>query len=260
MPPSVRVPLGELLGFLLVLARVSGALVFVPLPGMRHGPPVARALLATGTALALYPLWPALPAALPRPSQLVGWLLAEAALGLTIGVAVSLLNEGFLVAAQIFGLPAGYSYASTVDPTTEADSNVLLVFAQFLAGLLFFALGLHLEVVRIFARSLVLYPPGTYLATPAGAEMALTLGAAMFSIGLRLAMPVVALLLLADVTLALLGRIHAHLQLLMLAFPVKMLAALAMLSAITGLYLKLYRAAAERSFEVLMRVLAGHGG
>ncbi len=260
MLPSVRVPIEELLGFLLVLTRVSAALVFVPLPGMRHGPRLARVVLAAGTALALHPLWPAMPGTLPSPAQLLGWLLAEAALGLTVGVAVSLLNEAFLVAAQIFGLPAGYSYAATIDPATEADSNVLLVFAQFLAGLLFFSLGLHLEVVRIFARSLELYPPGTYLATPAGAEMLLTLGAAMFSIGLRLAMPVVALLLLADLTLALLGRINAHLQLLMLAFPVKMLAALAMLAAITGLYLKLYRASADRSFGILMRVLAGDGG
>jgi flagellar biosynthetic protein FliR len=250
----------RLLSGLLVLARVGGALAFVPLPGVRQGPSAARAALIVTLTVALYPAWPAPPAAWPDAALLAGWLLSEAALGLTVGLAVSFLNEAFLVAAQIFGLQAGYSYAATVDPATEADSNVLLVFAQFMAGLLFFALGLHLEVVRVFARSLETYPPGAYGLTPARAEAVLKLGAAMFSQGLRLALPVVALLVLADATLALLGRIHAHLQLLMLAFPVKMLGALAMLGATAALYPKLYRAAAEETFRLLVRLLAGHGG
>ena len=48
----------------------------------------------------------------------------------------------------------------------------------------------------------------------------------MFSVGLRLALPVVALLVMVDVALALLGRLNPQLQLLSLAFPVKMLTAL----------------------------------
>ena len=43
---------------------------------------------------------------------------------------------------------------------------------------------------------------------------------------LRLALPVVALLLMVDVALALLGRLNQQLQLLALAFPAKMLTAL----------------------------------
>lgn len=254
-----QVSLADVSAFLLVLARVGGALVFVPLPGMRHGPPAARVLLATGAAAALYPFWPASSAGV-RPVQLAGWLAAEAAFGLTVGLAVAMLNEAFLLAAQIFGLPAGYSYAATIDPATEADSNVLLVFVQFLAGLLFFALGLHLAVLRIFAQSLEWYPPGSYLVAPAGVEAILRLGAAMFSLGLRLALPVVALLILADITLALLGRLHGHLQLLMLTFPIKMLGALALLAALMGVYLKVYRGAAETGLRALLKALGDHGG
>jgi flagellar biosynthetic protein FliR len=170
------------------------------------------------------------------------------------------LSAPLLVAAQIFGLPAGYSYAATIDPATEADSGVLLVMAQFLASLLFFALGLHLETIRIFAASYRWWPPGAWMASAASAQGVIALGAGMFSLGLRLALPVVGLLLLADVALSLLGRIHAHLQLLLLAFPVKMLGALAMLAGVLGLYLKLYRGAAEHTFRVLWEAMASRGG
>jgi flagellar biosynthetic protein FliR len=253
MPP-------EALSFLLVLARVGGALVFVPLPGIRQGPQPARLVLAVSLAVALYPAWPEPPERAPDAARMAAWLLGEAAFGLTAGLAVAFLNESFALAAQVFGLPAGYSYAATIDPATEADSAVLLVMAQFLASLLFFALGMHLEVVRVFARSLERWPPGSWLPSPAQAEGLIALGAAMFSLGVRLALPVVGLLLLADVALALLGRIHSHLQLLMLAFPVKMLGALAMLAATLGLYLKVYRGAAERTVMSLWEMTGGRGG
>lgn len=251
---------GTVLAFLLVLARVGGALVFVPLPGIRHGPAPARLVLAVSLALALFPAWPAPPEGSPDAGRLALWMISEAAFGVTVGVGVAFLNEIFLMAAAIFGLPAGYSYAATIDPATEADSAVLLVLAQFLAGLLFFALGLHLEVVRIFARSFEAWPPGSFLLDPAGARRLIALGAGMFSVGLRLALPVVGLLLLADATLSLVGRIHAQLQLLMLAFPVKMLGALAMVAAVLGLYLRVYRSAAEATLVVLWEATGRRGG
>jgi flagellar biosynthetic protein FliR len=164
---------------------------------------------------------------------------------------VSFLIETLIVAAQALGVQAGYSYASTVDPTTQADSNVLMVFAHLTSGLLFFALGLDRQVLALFARSLSVYPPGAFQLNPPAAEAILQLGGAMFSLGLRLAMPVIVLLLLVDIALALLGRINAQLQLLTLAFPVKMMAALAFLAVITAFFLPVFRSAAERTFSVL---------
>jgi len=247
------------LAFLLVLARVGGALAFVPLPGVRQGPRGARAVLAGAVAIALYPAWPRLSGSPPDVGTLAGWLLSEAALGITAGLAVAFLNEGFSLAAQIFGLPAGYSYAATIDPATEAESTVLLVLAQLAAGLLFFALDMHLELLRVFARSLEVYPPGSFALGEGQMRAIVKLGAGMFAVGVRLAMPVIALLLLVDVALSLLSRIHAQLQLLMMAFPVKMLAALAMMAATLAAYPRLYRALAAECAAVLGR-MTGYGG
>ena len=70
------------------------------------------------------------------------WVLSEAAFGIVAGVLVGLTPEAIVMGAQMLGLQAGYGYASTIDPNTQADSGILLVLAQLLAGLLFFALGL----------------------------------------------------------------------------------------------------------------------
>jgi flagellar biosynthetic protein FliR len=228
--------MGTLYAFLLVLARVAGALVFVPLPGISAGPQPARAALALGMTLALYGRWPAVNAGVFTGMRLAGWAAAEASVGIAIGVSVAIALEAFALAAQLLGLQAGYAYASTIDPTTQADSGILLVMSQLFAGLLFFALGLDREILRLFAQSLDKVPAGTYVLGPAAAQAVIRLGASLFAVGVRLALPVVALLVMVDVALALLGRLNQHLQLLHLAFPAKMLTALLVLSWIAVLY------------------------
>lgn len=229
MPGNVVLSAGTLYGFAVVLARVAGCLVFVPLPGMRSVAEPARAALAVVVTLSLATRWPALPG-MASAGVLMTWVAAEAALGITIGVAIAIVLEAFALAAQVFGLQAGYAYASTIDPNSEADSGVLLVFAQLIAGMLFFALGLDREVLRLFAETLDRIPAGAYTPGPGALAPILHLGATLFAAGVRLALPVVALLLMVDVALALLGRLNQQLQLLSLAFPVKMLLALAVLS------------------------------
>ena len=251
MPSQLTFSLPAVFGFVLVLARVSGAFVFVPMPGVNAGPEAARIVLALSFTLALFPRWPHVNLTEPYIGALVLALLAEAALGLTIGVAVSVLAESFLLAGQIIGLQAGYGFASTIDPSTQADSGILVVFAQLIAGLLFFALGLEREVIRVFSRSLDAFPVGTFVLAPAGAEQILRLASGIFSTGLRLAMPVLALLLMVDLALALLGRLNQQLQLLMLAFPIKMMAALALLATMAAMFPRVYRGYTE---QVLGRV------
>ena len=68
------------------------------------------------------------------------------------------------------------------------------------------------------------------------AEAMIHLGSSLFSVGVRLALPVVALLMMVDVALALMGRLNAQLQLLSLAFPAKMLVALLVLAWTAPLY------------------------
>lgn len=257
MRTELAVGLPALYGFLLVMARVGGAFLFVPLPGVRNSPEMVRVILVLSITVALFPVWPSIAVAEPSIGLLVAWVFAETAFGLTVGVAVSFLTEAFLVAAQAVGLQAGYAYASTVDPTTQADSSVLQVVAQLGASLLFFALGLDREVIRILAKSLEMYPAGSYVASMKSAEAILRLGAAMFSTGLRLAMPVLALLLLVDIALALLGRINAQLQLLTLAFPAKMLAALGLLTITAGAFPAVYQNAAERTIKTLVGIFFG---
>lgn len=240
MHTEAAIPVALLVSFLLVLARVSGALIFIPIPGLHTGFELPRIVFSVATTLALYPRWPVLPAVPPPMVQLAGWLVLEAGLGITAGLAVGFLVESFMLAGQTMSLQAGFSYASMVDPNTQAESGLLPILAQLLAGMLFFTMGLDRQILAAFARSLETFPPGGFTITRSIADQVLHLGSNMFSTAFRLVLPVVALLVMVDIALALVGRINGQLQMMLLAFPAKMLTAIALLAWILVLYPKVF--------------------
>jgi len=263
MHAELTFPVATLLGFLLALARVSGVLVLVPLPGFSAGADAGRVVLALALTLALFPAWPA-PALtadgqIPAVGRMIGSIVLETFFGMIIGLAVAFLLEGVQLAAQTLGLQAGYSYASTVDPNTQADTTTLQVMAQLLAGTLFFAVGFDRQVLGALADSFsASSPPLLEQGGPAlrtAVESIAGLGAAIFTTGLRLALPVLALLVMLDVAFAVLGRLHAQLQLLSLSFAVKMLVSLGFLAAVLGVYPAIFERSGVGTFSLLQRVL-----
>jgi flagellar biosynthetic protein FliR len=243
------------------LTRVAATFVFVPLPQLRQSSTTVRITLSLAITVALQFAWPVTPVSLNGGFAEV-WLLlermaAEAGFGIAIGLVVAVVMETFPLAMQIFGIQAGYGYASTIDPNSEADSGVLVVLAQLTAWMLFLAFGMERHVIRALASSLDRYPAGAFAVSPEARSAVLSLGSAVFSTALRLALPVVALLLLVDLTLALFGKLHSQLQLLSLAFPAKMLATLGMLALLSQAFPAVYEGIAAKGVAALVRLGGG---
>jgi flagellar biosynthetic protein FliR len=245
----------RILGFLLVLTRVAGVFVFVPLPGVSSSPLTARIVLSIATAACLFPAWPAVQGLDQSVARLAGYVVMDAAVGMALGLTVAFAIEALKLAAQVAGLQAGFGFAQTVNPTSDADSSLLLVVAEMFAGLLFFAAGFDRQVLAILAGTIKTLPPAQTPQLHGAAEAIARLSGEMFVYGLRLALPVIAFLVLVDLTLGFLGRVNAQLQLLSLAFPVKIVAALALFAALTPVYARVYRAFAQHSLETAGRIL-----
>ena len=220
-----------LFGFLFTLARISGVFAFLPLAAFKAAPEAARIVLSLAMTVMLRADWKAPVGAETTIGRVVAGLASEAALGLAIGVALAIVFEVFQMAAQTVSLQAGLGYASTIDPASGADSTVLLTIAQLTAALLFFASGADRLLVRALAESLRLAPPESFTLNTTWAAALIRFAATIFSSGLRLAAPLIALLLLADASLAILGRVQQQLHLISLTMPLKLVATMLVLSA-----------------------------
>ena len=232
-----------LFGFLFTLARISCVFAFLPLAAFRAAPDAAKIVLSLAFTMILWPQWTTRVSNDASIGRIVAGLAGEAALGFAIGLAVAFVMEVFLVTAQVVSLQAGFGFASTVDPNSGADSTVLLTLAQIMAGLLFFVTGADRLLIRALADSLRLMPPESFVVKRNWAEALIRFSASIFSNGLRLAAPVVALLLLADASLAVLGRVQAQIQLVSLTMPVKLAAAMLLVSATLGFQPRFFESA-----------------
>jgi flagellar biosynthetic protein FliR len=256
MQHAFAISASTLIAFLLVLCRVSGIFVFLPVPGLQSGADPARITAVLALTVSLYPLWPNTAHLEQSIGSLSSAVALEALFGITIGLGVAFVLEVLSMAAQVAGLQAGFGFASTIDPNSQGDSSVLIVAAQTFAGLLFLASGLDREVMRIFASSLEAFPPGQFALADGIAGAIVKLSSGIFSLGVRLALPVIALLGLVDLALALLGRLNAQLQMISLAFPVKMLAAMLLFAWIAAVEPRIFTGYAGQ-FLTLARHIAG---
>ncbi len=216
--------------FLLTLSRVAGIFAFTPVPGFKNMPMGVRAFLALVIACLLFD--PTRSPALESTAELFPAVLIESGIGICYGLATALLLEGFQLGAQIIGLQAGFSYASTLDPTSQADSTVLSVLVFLATGGLFLATDLDHVVIRALAEGLIRHPVGTAHWNPASVQAILQLGSDLFRVGLRLAAPISAIMLTIDVGLALFSRMQPQLQVITLSFSVKILIALLVFSSV----------------------------
>lgn len=255
MHTELSIDSAVLWGFLIVLARVSGFITFVPLPGMNAAPASARIVFAIFLTMCLLPLWPKV-SGNPVFGDFALWIGAEFAMGLVTGIGLSIVLEGVQLGAQTIGLQAGFSYASTVDPSTQADTAVLQTILELLTGMIVFTVGIDVHFFKLLSLGLDSAPTGAAISKAFSVEAAMQFGSLMFNTGMRLAIPVIGSLVLVDLAFALLSKVHAQLQLLSFSFSIKMLAGLAVCAATLPAYPRLLMDATEKTIAILSRLLS----
>jgi flagellar biosynthetic protein FliR len=248
-----------LLGFLFTLARISCVFAFLPLGAFRAAPESAKIVLSLGFTMILWPQWKGPVGETVTIGRIVSGLAEEAALGLAIGLALSIVLEVFQLGAQVVSLQAGFGFASTIDPSSGADSTVLLALSQTTAGLLFFATGADRMLVRALADSLRLCPPESFTINPGWGEALIHFASSIFSLGLRLGAPVIALLLLADGALAVLGRIQNQIHLVSLTMPMKLGSAMLLVASTLTFQPRLFESTMANAIRLIEEMIrSGH--
>jgi flagellar biosynthetic protein FliR len=230
--------------------------------GMRLIPPLLKIALSILLDLILTPLVVAAGASTLPFSRFLLAIGQEVVLGLLLGYAVTLIFSAVQFAAAILGLQFGFSLANVIDPTLTGQETVVGQFYSVLTGLIFFTINGHHHVLAGLARSFEVAPPLGYALFDAAqgttVERLLTLSATLFEASLRIAMPIMGALLLADVAMAVIARSAPQMNVYFVGLPIKILAGLVALM----LALPLTVVAIERLMNGIMRdmlLLAGGG-
>jgi flagellar biosynthetic protein FliR len=227
--------LDQFLFFTLVLTRVGGLFMTMPVFGTQSVSPQVRALLAVGLSLLIVPSQWGQP--LPNPGNLLGWgvmLGREAVVGLSMGLAANILFSGLQLAGQVISQISGLSLADVYNPML--DTNVP-VFAQLLdatAMLVLVATGGHREIIAALLDTFHTLPPGELTLAPTLVDSLTLLVQNSFTTGIRAAAPVLISLLLSVLIVALVSRTVPQLNTMNLGFALNSLVLLGALAFSLG--------------------------
>jgi flagellar biosynthetic protein FliR len=210
-----------LVAFLLAVARTAGFVLVAPPFNTRSVPVQARVVLAIGLALPLS-IWTAPTApALASPS-LLGWMVVQVLVGVTLGFFVTVAVAAIQVVGDIVDVVGGFSLSLAMDPLLLVQTSVLGRLHQLLAVTLMFATDGHLLVLQGLTRSMQLMPQPD-LSWDTAARAVTGAVANLMLAAVQIAGPVIAAMLIADVALGLLTRAAPALNAFSLGFPLKIL-------------------------------------
>jgi flagellar biosynthesis protein FliR len=156
------------------------------------------------------------------PLRLLQAAAAELGLGALLGLSVHVVFAGFAIAGRMLDVQIGFAIGSTFDPITRTRADIIGALLSLLAVTIFFASDAYLELIRLLARSLDLFPLGQLPALNDPIRPLLAAGW-MYSLGFALAAPLVMTLLLTDITVGVLSRNMPQLNVLVLSIPIKVL-------------------------------------
>lgn len=202
--------------------RIGACLMVAPIYGARFVPARVRVLLAVAiTALVL----PLLPPAVVRPLSVEGVVITihQVLIGAATGFVLQVAFDALAMGGQLLANGMGLGFAFNVDPLRGTGTAVLGQFYMVLVTLTFLALDGHVALVATLVEGFQRMPVAG--AVP-GAETWWSVaawGSQLFAGALRVALPGMTALLVANLALGVVSRAAPTLNLFAVGFPAMIL-------------------------------------
>jgi flagellar biosynthesis protein FliR len=182
-------------------------------------------------------------ATLPHPVPVtLSWatlvLAAQQVLvGLAIGFAMQVTLAAMSVAGDFVGIQMGFGFAGLFDVQTHFEVPVMSDLFGLVGLVLFVTLNGHLLLLGILVKSFAVVPvaPGGGIAIGGWHALAAA-GAILFQMGVWLALPVVAVLLAANLAVAMISRVAPQINVMSIGFALFMLVGIAATAALVPFF------------------------
>jgi flagellar biosynthetic protein FliR len=212
--------------FFLAFTRIMAIIIHVPVFGGQNIPSQVRIGLGLVLAFVLIPWQPLPPDATAVGTFAYGLAIGkEIIIGTLVGFAADLAFGAIQMAGSAMGMGSGFESSRIFNPALgEAGSAFDQIFVM-TATMIFLVLnGHHLVLIAI---------QSTFEAVPLngslpfdGMEAVIKTTSIFIAAGIHMAMPVIAALVLTDLTLGLLARVAPQVQVYFLGLPVKVVVAM----------------------------------
>lgn len=175
--------------------------------------------------------------------MLVFYIVSEIMTGIILGYITNLIFQVVKFAGAWMDIHAGFSMVTILDPATQNSSTLLGHLSYSISLLFFFIIDGQEIVIRAIYESLSIVPLGhtiVYQETVMGAAETIV---KFFALGVKMAIPVVVIIVMTDVCLGLITRTVPTIPIMVFGMPIKNILSFITFIIIMPLMLKLIQTA-----------------
>lgn len=246
---------GTLVAVTLVLVRVSGLMVFAPLFSSQAIPLRVKAVFVLAVSFLTGPVAATLPGARAQLGAMA--VLGELGVGLVFGLTLSLLFEALEMAGQVMGFQFSFSLVNALDPNAPEQDSLMGQLFGLLGTLTVIAAGLDRTMLAALLRTFAAAPVGTVALNARVGLGLVPMAGGIFLAALQLAAPVLGATLVAELAVALAGKLAPQLPVMAIDVPAKTLLGYAVLMGSLALWPQWIEGRFDRLMSDAGRLLAG---
>lgn len=243
---------GQFFAALLLLARIGGLFVFVPI--FSHPFISLRVKSAAALVITFSLAYSGLAGSVVPPAGFVEMTMLsakEAAVGLMLGLTVQIVFLAVLFGGQVVGIQMGLNIASIMDPQFHANVSEVTYIYYYCALLIFLSIGGDRMVFEALAGNLHTLPLGHARISGTAVKALVYWSSEIFSTGLILAAPVLTALFCTSVLLGVLARSVPQINMLMLGYSLKIMAGMTFIGLTMPMWMEAVLRFMGRMFEFL---------
>ncbi|MCX7841515.1 MAG: flagellar biosynthetic protein FliR [Clostridia bacterium] len=224
----MELPAGMLLNgfdaFILIFVRMTGIFVIAPIFGRRNIPAYFKIGLSLMMALILINT-----VSIPKLDYfdnifaLAFLVFKEFIVGLTLGYVSYLVFASIYMAGQIIDMQVGFGMVNVLDPVSNIQVPITSNFYFIMSMLVFLAFNGHHALIKALFESYSHIPLGQAVFDNNLMDDIVRAFGNIFLLGFKISAPIVAAILITDVTLGVISRSVPQLNFFVVGMPVKIL-------------------------------------
>ncbi|MHC4555823.1 MAG: flagellar biosynthetic protein FliR [Planctomycetota bacterium] len=212
----------KLLGFVMVLTRISAFFLVLPVFGWKSIPVRIKVAITVLLAIFFSTIVPLpIDAGQVSTAEAVLLIVNEATYGLALGLIVTFVFAAVKFSGRFIERQMGLAMAQILDPLTGERAQPLGSLLEMIFVILFLSANGHHLFLLIISRSYEAFPAGSMPTISVLADGVIKAGSTMLMAGLKLAAPMLAAFLLLMVVLAVLARMVPEMNILFISLPLR---------------------------------------
>ncbi|ATD54649.1 fused FliR family export protein/FlhB family type III secretion system protein [Clostridium chauvoei] len=186
---------------------------------------------------------------------LIFYIISEISTGVVLGIITNLAFEAVLMAGSLMDVQIGLSMVSVLDPNSKTSTTVIGNLLHFIAMMIFFVIDGHHMLIKSLVESFILVPLGKNILYTDTMMALIDIIAKYFAIGLKIAIPIVMIIIITDLCMGLISRAVPQINVMILGMPVKMLVGLIAVSISLTLVVKVFIGSISYIPEIFRKIM-----